>query len=217
MIARKSDSGFSLVELMVLSGILLCLAALSWPAMQRSYAAAQTTRCSANLRVLGGASLLYAADNGMILPATMHLTPDGSESWTNTLQPYASGPVTFKCPVDENRARSRTYVMNDFMTKNPHPAPFLDFSSLLNISRQMDTVLYVEAANSTGVPSDHFHFSEYFQTEIPAADFAKLVGVKRHAGKANYLFVDAHVETLSWDQAKARLAQFGDRFIDPTR
>ncbi len=217
MIAKKRDSGFSLVDLMVLSGILLCLAALSWPAMQRSYAAANTTRCSTNLRVLGQATLLFAADNGMILPATMHQAPDGSESWTNALQPYASGPVTFKCPVDENRARSRTYVMNDFMTKNPHPAPFLDFSSLLSISRQMDTVLYVEAANSSGVPGDHFHFSEYFQTEIPAADFAQLVGVKRHAGRANYLFVDAHVETLSWEQAKARLAQFSDRFIDPTR
>lgn len=213
----KKDSGFSLVELMVLSGILLCLAALSWPTLQRSFAGAQTTRCSTNLRVLGQATLLYAADNGMILPATSHQAPDGSESWTNTLQPYASGPVTFKCPVDENRARVRTYVMNDFLTKNPHPAPFLDFSSLLNISRQMDTVLYVEAAKSTGVPGDHFHFTEYFQAEMPAADFAQLVGVKRHAGKANYLFVDAHVETLSWDQVKARLAQFSDRFLDPTR
>lgn len=213
----KKDSGFTLVELMVLSGIVLCLAALSWPAFQRSYAAAQSTRCSANLRVLGLASLVYAGENGMILPATMHQAPDGSESWTNALQPYASGPVTFKCPVDENRGRVRTYVMNDFLTKNPHPAPFLDFSSLLNISRQMDTVLYVEAAKSTGVPSDHFHFSEYFQTEMPAADFEQWVGVKRHAGRANYLFVDGHVETLSWDQVKARLAQFSDRFIDPTR
>lgn len=213
----KNDSGFTLIELLVVLGIVLCLATLSWPALRRSHAAAQTTRCSTNLRVLGQASLLYAAENNMVLPATSHAAPDGSESWTHTLQPYAAGPVTFKCPVDENRSRSRTYVMNDFLTKNPHPAPFLDYSSLLKISRQMDTVLYVEAANSTGVPSDHFHFSEYFQTEIPSADFAQWVGVKRHAGKANYLFVDGHVETLSWEQVQARLAQFSDRFIDPTR
>jgi len=202
---------------MVVSGIVLCLAALSAPVLQKTLASAQATRCSANLRVLGQATLLYAADNGMLLPATSHQAPDGSESWTYTLQSYASGPVTFKCPVDENRARARTYVMNDFLTKNPHPAPFLDYSSLLKIDRQMDTVLYVEAANSTGVPGDHFHFTEYFQVEIPAADFAQLVGVKRHAGKANYLFVDAHVEPLSWEQVQARLSRFTDRFIDPTR
>jgi prepilin-type processing-associated H-X9-DG protein len=213
----KKDSGFTVVELMVVSGIILCLAAVSVPALQRSYAAAQATRCSANLRVLGQATLLYAAENGMLLPATMHQAPDGSQSWTNVLQPYASGPVTFKCPVDENRGRERTYVMNDFLTKNPHPAPFLDYSSLLKISRQMDTILYVEAAKSTGVPSDHFHFSEYFQTEMPAADFAQWVGVKRHSDRANYLFVDGHVETLSWTHVQARLAQFSDRFIDPTR
>lgn len=213
----KNYSGFTLVEMVVVAGIVLCLAAFSLPTLQRALASAQTTRCSANLRVLGQATLLYAADNGMVLPATMHQAPDGSESWINTLQPYASSPVTFKCPSDENRARTRTYVMNDFMTKNPHPAPFLDFSSLLKISRQMDTVLYVEAAKSSGVPDDHFHFTEYFQMEIPASDFSRMVGVKRHAGKANYLFVDAHVETLSWEQVQARLAQFNDRFIDPTR
>jgi len=205
------------MEFVVLTGILLCLAALSVPTMQKTLASAQSTRCSTNFRVLGQATLLYAADNGMVLPATRHQAPDGSESWINTLQPYASSPVTFKCPADENRTRSRTYVMNDFLTKNPHPAPFLDFSSLLRIDRQMDTVLYVEAAKSTGVPDDHFHFSEYFQAEIPAEDFSRMVGVTRHAGRANYLFVDAHVETLSWEQAKARLARFNDRFIDPTR
>ena len=213
----KTLSAFSLVELLIAISLITMLAALSVPAMQQTFASAQTTRCATNLRVLGQATLLYAADHGMVLPATSHAAPDGSESWTNTLQPYASGPVTFQCPVDENRPRPRTYVMNDFLTKNPHPAPFLDYSSLLKIDRQMDTVLYVEADKSTSISIDHFHFSEYFQTEIPAADFAQKVGVTRHAGKANYLFVDAHVETLHWDQVKARLARFSDRFIDPTR
>lgn len=211
----KKHSGFTLIEVVVVAGIVLCLAALSLPVMKKVLDSAQTTRCSTNLRVLGQATMLYAAENGMILPATMHQTPEGS--WTNVLQPYASSPVTFKCPADENRGRSRTYVMNDFMTKNPHSAPFLDFSSLLRISRQMDVVLYVEAAQSSRNPDDHMHFTDYFQAEIPASDFSQAVGVKRHAGRANYLFVDAHVETLSWDQVKARLANFNDRFIDPTR
>lgn len=210
-------SGFSLVELLVVTGIAACLAALSVPVLQKSMHAATSVKCASNLRVLGLACRLYAAEHNMILPATMHQSPDGSGSWVKTLQPYASGELTFKCPADENRGRARTYVMNDFLTQYPCSAPFLDFSSLLNVSRQMDVVLYVEAANSTGVPDDHFHFSDYFQTPIPASDFSTWVGVERHQGSANYLFVDGHVETLSWDAVKGRLANFNDRFIDPTR
>jgi len=203
--------------MLVSIGIVLFVAALSWPALQRTFSAAKAAECSSNMHVLGTASLLYAADHGMILPATMHQAPDGSESWVKTLQAYASERLTFKCPADENRSRARTYVMNDFLTKSPCSAPFLDYSCVLKVARQMDVVWYVEAANSTGQPDDHFHFSDYFQADIPAADFSQWVGVDRHQGKANYLFADAHVETLSWTDVQKRLANFNDRFIDPTR
>ncbi len=203
--------------MVVSAGIVLCIAALSWPALQRALSSAKTIECSSNMRILGTASLLYAADNGMLLPATIHQAPAGTASWTNTLQPYVSERLTFKCPADENRARYRTYVMNDMLTKAPWGAPFLDYSSLLKVDRQMDVLFYVEAATSTGVPDDHFHFSEYFQAEMPAEDFAQWVGVKRHAGRANYLFVDGHAETLSWDAVQKRLATFNDRFFDPSR
>ena len=213
----RKNSAFTLVEILVVAVLAICLVGILAPALKLAFTEALSTRCAGNLRVLGQATLLYAAEHDMVLPATDHQAPDGSQSWTNVLQPYASGQVTFKCPCDENRKRNRTYVMNDFLAPNPCGAPFLDFSRLSSTGRHMDIVLYVEAAASSGVPDDHFHFSDYFQQNIPASEFSTMVAVNRHGGKANYLYVDAHVETLGWKEVQALLAQPTSRFIDPTR
>jgi prepilin-type processing-associated H-X9-DG protein len=39
--------------------------------------------------------------------------------------------------------------------------------------------------------------------------------VKRHNQMASYLFVDSHVERISWINGKQRLTQPGSRFVDP--
>jgi len=213
---KQRFCAFSLVELLVVISIVSCLATLSIPALSGMLAMAQTSKCANNMRQLGTAVLLYAMDHQMILPDTSHQEGVGGFSWTNSLQPYAEGQVTFKCPSDENKVRSRTYVMNDFLTRSPCEAPYLDFSHRLSVQRPQDTILYAEANSSAYIP-DHFHFSAYHGYEMPSEDFAALVGVTRHRGKANYVFADAHVETLSWPEVQVRLAQPGSRFIDPTR
>ncbi|NCW28572.1 MAG: hypothetical protein EBV83_09850, partial [Verrucomicrobia bacterium] len=57
----------------------------------------------------------------------------------------------------------------------------------------------------------------YNGTEIPPGAFQSLVGVERHAGKSNYLFLDGHVETISWTNAKVLINQTGSRFVDPNK
>ena len=43
------------------------------------------------------------------------------------------------------------------------------------------------------------------------------VGVERHGGRANYLFLDGHVEALPWTSVKTMINQPGARFIDPRK
>ena len=171
--------------------------------------------CATNLRQLGMATIMYAGDHSFSLPLTTHQRRAGGLSWTLSLQPYASGTVTFKCADDEDSQRPYTYLINDFLTPNPAGAPDLDFSRISKVQRPEKTFLFAEAS-ATYRNSDHFHFSEYHRKVIPSAVFAAQVAVQRHGGKSNYLFTDGHVETLSWKEVQIRLNNAGSQFVDPT-
>ena len=64
---------------------------------------------------------------------------------------------------------------------------------------------------------DHLHLAEYNGEEIPPDVFKSLVGVERHAGRGNYLFLDGHVEVISWSNAKVLINQTGGHFVDPNK
>ena len=162
--------------------------------------------------------LLYASDNGMCLPQTDHQ----SDSWTNSLKPYVGEFLVTRCPCDEVKTRARTYVMNDYLSAVPCGAEYLsglNLSRLANVERPSRTVFFFELSKTYGTKTvpDHLHLAEYNGEEIPAEEFKSMVGVERHAGRSNYLFLDGHVEPISWTNAKALINQTGSHFVDPNK
>jgi prepilin-type processing-associated H-X9-DG protein len=106
-------------------------------------------------------------------------------------------------------------LINDFLTPNPAGASTLNYSNLSWLSTPRSTVLFAEASKDY-TKTDHYHFADYAGQTIPPDVFSEMVGVERHGGKANYLFADGHVETLSWKQVKETLRTPGNHFVDPT-
>lgn len=97
----RSRPAFSLVELLTAVGILAVLAAVLFYGVAASVDRARSTSCASNLRHIGAALLLYAADNHGTLKARDYSGyingPDGtfSRSWASHINPYLTNGVRY--------------------------------------------------------------------------------------------------------------------------
>src|SRR5205807_6302953 len=70
LVTRGGQRGFTLVELLVVIGIIALLISILLPSLNRARETANRIKCASNLRQIGQALLLYAGENKGNYPRT---------------------------------------------------------------------------------------------------------------------------------------------------
>jgi type II secretory pathway pseudopilin PulG len=94
---RRRSTGFTLVELLVVIGIVTLLVGLLLGFIVRARNAGASVKCLSHLRAIGSALNTWATDNGNKYPDPLA----ADESWERTILPKLSDPKVFRCPGDQ--------------------------------------------------------------------------------------------------------------------
>jgi len=106
--------GFTLVELLVVIGIIALLIAILLPALNKARLNAQQVKCASNLHQIGLANIMYAQDTGFY-PGDITVTPAGQTVgiWAPLLRRYmANSTGAFWCPSQSDDMQWKPTVGN---------------------------------------------------------------------------------------------------------
>src|SRR5437764_3490202 len=87
---RKRSKGFTLVELLVVIGIIALLISILLPSLNRARETANRVKCGSNLRQIGQALLLYSNENKQAFPRTYFDSANTTYSLATNLGNFAS-------------------------------------------------------------------------------------------------------------------------------
>src|SRR5215208_4217857 len=122
---RRTPRAFTLVELLVVVGIIAILVALLLPSLNKARESARGVACASNLRQIGVGMLMYANENRQRLPFHADWGPTHDEDWihwqpdprrdpnnltkTSAIAPYMGEfkVDVFRCPSDDTGHHTR--------------------------------------------------------------------------------------------------------------
>lgn len=177
--------GFTLVEMLVVIGVIAVLAAILFPIIASATRSARKAKCVSNLRQLYMAQKLYSDDyDRTLVPARA-----GGVTWCQILQSNMKSKEIVLCPEDHtpqtvsgSEDLPHSYGINYNLTYNTSGAPFV--FSMSTLSRTTDLLIFFDMK-----PSAKAMGSSYYTNRLSRVD-------TRHGGRCGVTFLDGHAKML---------------------
>ncbi|MGE5610598.1 MAG: type II secretion system protein [Bacillota bacterium] len=178
--------GFTLVELLVVVGIIAVLISILMPALSAAQRQSKTVACAANLRQIGMYLLMYANENrGQMIPVGKdgkHLGGGVAreERWpTKVFKPPLWNHPLLRCPADVEPVEEHSYILNVYVLQGD-----IKFGK----TKGMDPARIIVAGEKKSNKADyHMDLGQFLRDD--------LVEQYRHGTNvgSNYLYLDGHV------------------------
>ena len=198
---RRTRAGLTLVELLVVLGIVAILLAIALPTLARVRQSARTTACAANLRQIDAALQGYASDNnGVVYPPI-----DGSYAWWERVpglgDAYAKRSDTGYPALDDVYMRCPEAPAAGFLSGMSNvPDQWIDTHTYL-LNRYLETLDVRRTGGRTGqldqkdivvMGESSFVNNTKGSIWMQPGSFEH-VELRRHGEGSNYLFLDGSV------------------------
>ena len=221
----KSLRGFTLIELMIVVGILGYLIALFMPVLSAAKQSALKTQCSSNLRQIGVAIQLYADANRGWIPRDATLGRPDREPWPLLLGAYLGherqvdaeqlpNMKVLQCPAHPLIDIPTGYVVNAFAFETEADGWKPDGPiKITTIASAHELPWFFDAANNfplrdLGQPDKiygiEFH-DVYSPLHMPREERNRISDDRHYKDVANVLYLDSHVSTIRKNELKLEM------------
>lgn len=205
---RDLSHGFTLVELLVVIGIIAILGAISFGAVTSALAHAKMAKCTSNLRSIGVAMLSFAADNNGNLPESGKVvyynatdSATGAYGWTQQLEPYIGTDRTvFQCPDSSKSISSNanySYFNGAHAAQAEGGAGSFGPVCLAKMRNASEHIIAGDIAFPGGVndPNDTDKDDYSQDPAFGGGTVANPIKIPIHMGSSNILYADGHVQS----------------------
>jgi len=231
---RRRCGAFTLVELLVVIGIIAVLIGVLLPSLYKARQASARAKCLSNIRQLCVAQAIYAVTYRNALVAAADGASDLQGSWITLLEGPKTAHLARRCPADFSRFfgdeplppvtsppnfRMTSYAINNYVSPTHAPPGVTPPAKITQVKRSACMIQFAELTGTTPLYAggDHVHAQDFYLAANPNLTLALLAkqlpmglhggGVRDWQAMLNWGFIDGHAESL----------RVRDVYTDPTR